>query len=163
MLVDRIWFDNHQWRKFIDDSTHLGYELSKGKFGEHDFKLARWDYISPKENDDEGFYQFFASGNNFKVECKISNESYEEEVILNALKIVGMTDPGLKIDFEALRNMIKFYNPDAKTNLEIYESLVYNEDFYIRSLGIILPDNESEKHSYITDVYVKFGKWLGVV
>lgn len=92
MLVDRNWFENHQWRKFIDDSTHLGYELIKGDYGEPDFKIARWDYNGPEENGDEGFYQFFASGNNFQVKCNISDESYDEEVILNALKVVGLND-----------------------------------------------------------------------
>ena len=89
MLVDRIWFENHQWHKFIDDTTHLGYNIEEGNYGTSSFKMARWDHIGPTEDGSE-YYQFFACGNGFQVECKISDNSYEEEVILNALKVVGL-------------------------------------------------------------------------
>lgn len=90
MLVDSIWFENHQWVKFIDDSCHLGYNICEGKIGTSSFKIARWDRYYPEEEGDTGYYMFYASGNNFTVECKISDNSYEEEVILNALKVVGL-------------------------------------------------------------------------
>lgn len=88
--VDKEWFESNKWHKFIDDKFHIGYEIIKGEYGSPEFKIARWDKYYPVEDGDSGFYTFFCHGNNMKVECTISDESYDEEIVEMSLKIIGL-------------------------------------------------------------------------
>lgn len=158
--VDREYFESRNWHKFIDDERQLGYSLEKGEFGTPEFKIARWDKHYPVEKGDEGYYQFYCHGNNMTVECKISDESYDEEVVEMALKIIGINSviDFSHLDFKGLVDCIK-ETSGAETNLEIYEEFGcgnIDKEYYLSYLGL----SYSEDTWY--EVCIAFGEYLGL-
>jgi len=93
--VNKKWFVDHGFSIESYDEGENGITKiictlsERGPMGSR--KFARWDYNASKETNDE-YYEFYARGDDFTVECRLSEVPFTVEQIVNALKTVGFSN-----------------------------------------------------------------------
>ena len=99
--INKEWFESHNWTiceypdgqitimKVKGDFGTEKYKIDRD-FGTEKYKIARIDYYPPTEDKMvvEGYYQFYASGNNIEINCRNTTEMLSEKQILSALDVI---------------------------------------------------------------------------
>lgn len=111
--VSEKWFEEHGWirtdvpyvpfentidgRGRTTEAKQTIFVLNKGRVGESNYKLARWDHHTSVSRDRRGeicntsnWYSLSVSGKNFHIESGISYRRFTIEQVESALKIVGL-------------------------------------------------------------------------
>ena len=74
------------WRKRNTDGAHARYEHVVETY----YNRSRSMNNEPKMTGRSNFYSFYANGRGFTVKNEISHRKYDEEQIINSLKVVGL-------------------------------------------------------------------------
>lgn len=108
--VSEKWFEENGWirtdipfKNTIDgrgrttEAKQTIFVLSKGRIGESNYKLARWDHHTSVSRDKRGkicntsnWYSFSAFNKNFHIASQVSYRRFTIEQVESALKIVGL-------------------------------------------------------------------------